>query len=145
MKLNIQEILDKHASWLKGGSECGEKANLRGANLWGADLWDANLRGANLEGADLWGANLEGANGNLTHMKSVFCEKYQVTYTADVMQIGCQRHKISDWWKFDDNTILKMDGKQALKWWRTWKPLLQQVIATSPAKPTSREAEGGES
>ena len=52
-------------------------ANLRGANLWhanlpdahltGADLWRANLRGANLTGAiirhaDLRGADLTGAN-----------------------------------------------------------------------------------
>ena len=43
------------------------EANLREANLWGADLWEANLRGANLREANLreanlWGANLWGAN-----------------------------------------------------------------------------------
>ena len=42
-------------------------ANLDGANLHGADLDGANLRGANLhgaylDGADLRGANLDGAN-----------------------------------------------------------------------------------
>ena len=42
-------------------------ADLRGANLWnadlqGADLRDADLRGANLWGADLWDANLQGAD-----------------------------------------------------------------------------------
>ena len=37
-------------------------ANLRGANLWGADLGGANLRGADLGGANLWGANLWGAD-----------------------------------------------------------------------------------
>jgi len=69
-------------------------------------------------------------------MKSVLCEQYPVTYTADVMQIGCQRHKITDWWEFDDRQILYMGGEAALKWWRTWKPILQQIIATSTAKPT---------
>ncbi|ASC63625.1 hypothetical protein B9P52_04660 [Achromobacter denitrificans] len=37
-------------------------ANLRGANLRGANLGDANLRGANLRGANLGDANLRGAN-----------------------------------------------------------------------------------
>src|SRR3990167_5075910 len=39
-----------------------EKADLRGANLYGADLREANLYGANLRGADLRGADLYGAN-----------------------------------------------------------------------------------
>ena len=38
------------------------EANLRGADLRGADLWGANLRGADLRGADLRGANLRGAD-----------------------------------------------------------------------------------
>ena len=37
-------------------------ANLREANLYGADLYGADLREANLRGADLYGANLYGAN-----------------------------------------------------------------------------------
>jgi hypothetical protein len=37
-------------------------ANLRGADLDGADLRSANLRGADLDGADLDGADLRGAN-----------------------------------------------------------------------------------
>ncbi|HAV4586652.1 pentapeptide repeat-containing protein [Acinetobacter baumannii] len=37
-------------------------ANLRGADLYGADLYDAKLRGADLRGADLYDANLRGAN-----------------------------------------------------------------------------------
>ena len=50
----LKEILKQHNLFLG--------ANLRGANLEGADLHGANLRGANLEGADLHGANLEGAD-----------------------------------------------------------------------------------
>ena len=42
-------------------------ANLRWANLWnanlrGANLWNANLRGADLEGADLRGARIKLGN-----------------------------------------------------------------------------------
>ena len=106
-----------------------------------SDLRDADLRGANLCGADLCGANLRdaaiwGASGNLKHLKSVFVDTYQVTYTTDVMQIGCQRHPIADWWAFDDAKIRAMDGERASKWWAKYKPLLQQFIALSPAEPT---------
>ncbi|MDY0271928.1 MAG: pentapeptide repeat-containing protein [Advenella sp.] len=111
-------------------------ANLTRANLTRANLYGANLYGANLYGANLTHANLYGASGNLNHLKSVFCDTYPVTYTAEVMQIGCQRHKLEDWWNFDDKRILEMDGKQALKFWRIWKPILQQIIATSPATAT---------
>ena len=38
------------------------EANLRGADLSGANLYGANLREANLYGANLYGANLRGAN-----------------------------------------------------------------------------------
>lgn len=124
--MDINSILEKHEAWVNGSSESGERANLRGAYLEGA-----NLRGANLEGAYLWGCS-----GNLKHMKSVFCEQYMVTYTADVLQIGCQRHPIAEWWEFDDKRILEMDGKTALKWWRVWKPILKQIIEVSPCEPT---------
>ena len=113
-----------------------EGANLEGANLYGANLTRANLTRVTLYGANLEGANLEGASGNLNNLKSVFCDTYPVTYTAEVMQIGCQCHKLEDWWSFDDARIIEMEGKTALKWWRTWKPILQQIIATSPANAT---------
>ena len=46
---------------LKGGANLYE-ADLRGANLYEADLYEANLRGANLYEADLRGADLREAN-----------------------------------------------------------------------------------
>ena len=64
--MNILDILDKHAAWLRGEPE-GVKADLTGANLSkaslsGADLAGANLSGAHLFGADLSKAGLSGAN-----------------------------------------------------------------------------------
>ena len=66
----LKEILEQHKLWLDGKG--GERANLTGAKLYGADLTranltDANLYGANLKdailrGANLWGANLGGAD-----------------------------------------------------------------------------------
>jgi hypothetical protein len=48
------------AADLRGANLCD--ANLHGADLRGADLHGANLHGADLHGADLYGANLRGAD-----------------------------------------------------------------------------------
>ena len=58
---NIETILKEH------GYDCLHDANLRyadlrGANLHGANLYDADLSGANLSDADLSDADLSGAN-----------------------------------------------------------------------------------
>ena len=57
----LNEILEKHRIWLKGG-EGGSRANLSDADLSGANLRCADLRGANLRCADLSGANLSDAD-----------------------------------------------------------------------------------
>ncbi|ELZ6795810.1 pentapeptide repeat-containing protein, partial [Salmonella enterica] len=54
----LSKILEEHKVWITSMRESGSRANLcdanlRGANLRGANLCDANLRGANLRGADL--------------------------------------------------------------------------------------------
>ena len=58
--MDLKKILDEHLLWLNG--EGGSRADLRGANLFGANLSDADLRGANLSDADLPGADLSCAN-----------------------------------------------------------------------------------
>ena len=115
-------------------------ANLRSANLNSADLFGANLNSADLFGANLTSANLRSANlfgtiGNMAELKSGQFEKYSFAYTNQILQIGCENHTITDWWSFDDRTINAMDHG-ALKWWRVWKPILKQIIETSPAVPT---------
>ena len=59
--MNIKDILDKHAAWLRGEPE-GVKADLSKANLSGADLSGADLSGAKLLRTNLTGANLSKAN-----------------------------------------------------------------------------------
>ena len=78
--------------------------------------------------ADLYHANLRGAIGNGREIKSMQCGTYRIVWTVDVLHIGCQQHPASDWWAFDDASILKMDGRKALSWWRVWKPILQTII-----------------
>ena len=57
----LNSILELHRKWLYD-EEGGKRANLCGANLYGANLCGANLYGANLRGANLYGANLRDAN-----------------------------------------------------------------------------------
>ena len=54
----LSEILDLHWKWVRG-EPGGVQANLRYANLAGANMWYAILTGANLRDANLEGANLE--------------------------------------------------------------------------------------
>lgn len=120
----LAEILGKHSAWLDD-EDGGERADLSYANLSYADLSDANLSDAR----SLWGVI-----GNLSEIKSVQCDLWPVTYTAEHMQIGCQLHLLSEWWAFGDEEISSMDSK-ALEWWKVWKPILEKIIKASPAVP----------
>ena len=114
-------------------------ADLRHADLRHADLNCADLRHADLSDADLRGANLSDADlvscsGNRNQIRSIFIsEYYAITYTSEIMQIGCERHSFDDWWSFDDKRILEMDGKSALKFWRYSKDHIQRTISLFPA------------
>jgi hypothetical protein len=55
------------------------------------------------------------------------------------MQIGCERHLITEWAEFDDKRILEMDGKDALKFWRKYKSWIFQAIELAPAEPTKTD------
>ena len=57
----LDEVLILHKAWMND-EPGGVKADLRGANLCGANLFGADLRGANLCGANLFGADLSGAD-----------------------------------------------------------------------------------
>ena len=158
----LNEILNKHKEWLYGnggnwadlrGADLSD-ANLRWANLRRADLSDANLsdadlsganlsgadlRWANLSGADLSGANLWGTVGNREQIRSIsVSEKYAITYTQDVLQIGCERHLISEWQSFDDDAISNMD-RGALEWWKENRDFIFMTIEKYPATPTGKE------
>ena len=112
MKTYMQEelavIVEKHGKWLRN-EEGGECANLRSANLL--------------------------CMGDMRNIKTIQADIWQIGYTHDTMQIGCQRHLIAEWWKFSDEEISQMDS-QALAWWKVWKPILMSMIEASPAEPT---------
>ncbi len=125
--MNIKETLEQHALWLKDRTQ-GKRADLREANLRGADLYRADLYGADLREADLWNCT-----GNNKEVKTVQAGTYTITYTADIVQIGCQRHSLAEWQAFSKDEIAAMDSNAA-EWWKAWKSLLAQIITASPAK-----------
>lgn len=79
--------------------------------------------------------------GESNNIKSAMLDGGVVFYTYDQIQIGCQRHFISEWMKFDDNRIFEIGGTAFLNWWRKWKPVIQQIIEMSPAEPTKSESD----
>jgi hypothetical protein len=147
----LNKILELHKKWLNEAAG-GVRANLRGANLRGADLIDADLRGADLRGADLIDADLRGADlrgsnlrdadlrdadlidanlidaiGNMKEICSMQLDTYGITFTKDILQIGCKNHTHKDWFDFSDNEISKMDS-HALEWWKKWKEFIFKAI-----------------
>jgi hypothetical protein len=127
------------------------KADLSGANLREANLREANLREANLSGAELSGANLRGANllcqGNMRELRTMQIDTWPLGYTADTLQIGCQRHPIEKWRKWNTDAgrewIAKMDG-QALAWADRNLSLVLAMIDANPATWTGHEAKAEE-
>ena len=87
--MNIKEILDKHAKWLKCEAG-GERADLS----W-ADLSRANLSGANLSWADLSGANLSGA-------------KIEIDLLNKFFPITCPEYGAFTAWKKAGDKIIKL-------------------------------------
>jgi hypothetical protein len=109
--------------------------DLRGANLRDTDLSDANLRGANLSYADLRDADLR-CLGNKSQIKTLQVNKWNVGYTYNTLQIGCQRHPIEKWMKWDTvaghKWIDRMDD-DALEWANKFLPIILNLITVSPA------------
>lgn len=120
-------------------------ANLDHSSLKNAFMDSVNLDGASLECANLGGVKLDDVclymcSGNREEIKSLFIfEAYGITYTAKHLQIGCEKHEITKWWEFDDERIMGMDGKEALKFWRKYKEFIKSAIELSPAIPTVKK------
>ena len=134
VKVAVKARADLDGANLRGADLDG--ANLRGANLRGADLRDANLRDANLDGANLDGAYLDGVCGLNNWIKNIQIEDWPISYTSEIMQIGCQRHPLDAWRNFSDAEIRAMDGRKALTFWHKWRETIFKIIEMAPAQPT---------
>ena len=137
---------DLTGAYLTGADLAG--ANLAGAYLTGADHAGADLAGADLAGADLARAYLARANlagayltgakwaDNITLTRDplqIYGLRYPITILDAHMQIGCKLHTLAEWEAFDDASIVAMDGKDALTFWRAHKGALL-AMAKSDAR-----------
>lgn len=107
-------------------------AILRDANFIGTDLRGANLHGTDLSGVNLSGANINDVNlhntvGNGKEIKSMQIETYRITWTKDVLQIGCKQYTIKEWKNFTDDEISEIDAG-ALDWWEKYKTFIFTAI-----------------
>jgi hypothetical protein len=97
---------------------------------------------ANLPLADLCRADLI-CFGNMEEIKTIQIDVWNVGYTYDVLQIGCQRHPIEKWRRWDTKAGRKwvdsMDEK-ALEWAEKHLDLILQIVDISPATPTGKES-----
>jgi len=132
------------ANLIRANLECANLggANLGGAYLGGANLGGANLTGAYLGGAYLGGANLGGANltgsnltlvylynviGNMIEISSMQIETYRLTFTSELLQIGCRIFEHHEWFNFRDEEINEMDSN-ALVFWKKYKDFIFKAI-----------------
>ena len=111
-------------------------SNLRGSNLRDCDLSDCDLSGCNLSGCNLRGCDLRDCDlrgSNLSDCDLSDCKNepliviglrwvVQISGTG-WMQIGCQKHSITEWSGFDDDRISEMSG-YALDFWIANKTML---------------------
>jgi len=119
-KKELDKILSQHSLWLISGGKEGERADLRGACLTGANLTDVELCDC---------------VGNRKEIKSLQIEYFSITYTSEIIQIGCEQHSFEEWKSFDDGEIDSIDD-QALKFWRKWKDWIFKTVEMSPAIST---------
>lgn len=75
----LKEILEKHLKFTKS-EEGGKCADLRRADLSGANLRSADLRGANLSGADLRSADLRVANLSYADLRGANLRRANLSY-----------------------------------------------------------------
>ena len=155
----IADVLRLHGMWLRD-EDGGVFADLSGADLSYTSLCNANLRfsdlgntnliGANLYGADLSGSHmsgtdLRGANllciGNQRELRTMQFDRWMIGYTHDTLQIGCQRHSIEKWRRWDTESrrrwISKMDLR-SIEWADRNLDLVLKIIDANQADGGSK-------
>ncbi len=123
-----------------------ERTSTLGANLTSAvfkftQFRDVYMRNAFIEYANFYGVNLDdvnmyGVSGVNRYIKCLQMGPFPVAYTAEVLQIGCERHLISTWKTYTDDDISAICGASTLGLWKKHKQWLFDTIERFPAIPT---------
>jgi len=108
-------------------------ANLTWANLTKADLSEANLTWADLTWADLTWADLFNCIGNGGEIKNINVGTYHITYTKDVLWVGCEHWPIEKARQITVEQARKIDGDKAAEFWAKNKDLIFASIDANPA------------
>ena len=101
-----------------------------------ANFTNTRFTDCTFENTDLWGVT-----GNAHQIITLQIGKRTVVYTDKMLQLSCKQYPLETVWEMTDDEVLhsfrgkEYDGQreQNLEWWRTWKPLLQQIITENPA------------
>ena len=98
----LNSILEQHKKWLDC-EEGGIRADLRGANLSGANLRGADLRGAILSRANLRDADLSGANLDYSclplwcgSLRAQFDDKQIIQFVYHTVEAGLNSPNVSE-------------------------------------------------
>jgi hypothetical protein len=65
--------------------------------------------------------------GNAEKLLAINGLRWPVATDGKHIQIGCECHAVNEWLAFDDAQIVKMDGKDALRFWRDFKPTVMAM------------------
>ena len=105
-------------------------ADLRGANLRGANLRDADLRGADLRDANLSDADLRWAAGSFAYF---YGGKHHAVAMCTHIQIGCHNHTHAEW-RDNGEKIGAKEGytSDEIARYMAWIVSLDWLIALAP-------------
>jgi hypothetical protein len=65
--------------------------------------------------------------GNLYEICTLLLETYPISFTSEVLQIGCKNYKHRQWIEFTDDEINIMDVN-ALAFWKKYKSFIFHAI-----------------
>ena len=104
-KTRLEKIIADHALWLN--NEGGSRADLDRANLRCADLRGANLSGADLGRADLRCANLSGAQNLLSAISYIDAHFERTTDGYIAYKTFNGQYQAPDAWKIEAGAIIE--------------------------------------
>ena len=109
-------------AWVSGDARVSDNAWVSGNARVSGDAW---IRDNAQVSGDAWVCGGAIVTVNVITFGNAFI--YDITVTNKHIRIGCEQHLKEDWKNFSDDEIVKMDGKSALKFWRLFKPLAEQM------------------